>query len=411
MTFYDAFLILTIVAGFLMAFNLGANDVANAMASSVGAKAITVRQALFIAGILNFAGAVLLGSHVTATISKGIINIDLISDPKLLVAGMFAALLSAALWVLAATLTGLPVSSTHSIVGSILGFGLVAGGADVVNWLKMVGIVMSWIVSPFFGGLLGFIVFSTIRRKIFHQPRIIPQARKWAPIWIAVTASLVVFSLMYKTPAGKALQWGAVPKLALSIGISAVAWYVGRHFVIKWCRTIEACSAGVETIFSRMQVGTACFVALTQGANDVANAIGPAAAVYWVCRESSLGSQVDIPIWLLVMGGGGIALGIGLLGRRVMVTMGEKITELNNSRGFAVEFGAATTVLTASVLGLPVSTTHAAVGSVVGVGLARGFGAVDFRILFKIVLYWVLTVPVSAFTCIVIFQVLRWMLL
>ncbi|AGW13905.1 inorganic phosphate transporter [Megalodesulfovibrio gigas] len=411
MTFYEIFIVLAMLAGFLMAFNLGANDVANAMASSVGAKAITVRQALLIAGVLNFAGAVLLGSHVTATISKGIINIDMISDPKILVLGMFAALLSAALWVLAATLTGLPVSSTHSIVGSILGFGLVAGGPDIVNWLKMVGIVISWIISPFFGGLLGFVVFSLIRKKIFHHPQIIPQARRWAPIWIAITASLVVFSLMYKTPAGKALTWAAEIKLLVALGISALAWYVGRYFVIIWCRNLSACYAGVETIFSRMQVGTACFVALTQGANDVANAIGPVAAVYMVARDHSLASQVEVPIWLLMIGGGGIALGIALLGRRVMVTMGEKITELNNSRGFSVEFGAATTVLGASVLGLPVSTTHAAVGSVVGVGLARGFGAVDFRILFKIVLYWVLTVPVAAFTCIVIFQLLRWMIL
>ncbi|EGB14949.1 phosphate transporter [Pseudodesulfovibrio mercurii] len=409
MDIYDLFLYMSVGAGFLMAFNLGANDVANSMASAVGARAITVKQAVFIAGILNFVGAVFLGSHVTATISKGIINPEVISDPKLIMIGMFASLLAAGLWVLVATLTSLPVSSTHSIVGAITGFGLVAGGPDVVNWLKMGGIVLSWIISPFFAAAIAYFIFTHIRRYILFQRHFVHQAKKWAPIWVAVTLSMISLSFLYKTPAGKALHLHWLVSLGIAALLSLVAWAVSRYFVGKIVLDEEEGAEGVERVFRKMQVGTSCYVALSQGANDVANAIGPVAAIYLIAKEHVLLSKADVPWPMLVLGGFGIAVGIAVLGHKVMATVGEKITTLTNTRGFAVDFGAASTVLIASNLGLPVSTTHAAVGGVVGVGLARGFSAVDFRVLLRIVAYWVATVPIAALTSIVLFVLLKWL--
>ena len=409
MDIYDLFFYLSLGAGFLMAFNLGANDVANSMASAVGARAITVRQAVFIAGILNFVGAVLLGSHVTATISKGIINPAAITDPKLLMIGMFAALLAAAVWVLLATLTSLPVSSTHSIVGAIMGFGLVAGGPSVVNWAKMGGIVLSWIISPFFAAAIAYLVFSHIRRYILYKREFVLQVRRWAPFWISVTVILIALSFLYKTPAGKSLGWHWSVSLLLAGGLAVLTYFGSRFQISRLIIDPEEGAEGVERVFRKMQVGTSCYVALSQGANDVANAIGPVAAIYLIAKEHQLLAKAEVPMSMLILGGLGIAIGIALLGHKVMATVGEKITTLTNTRGFAVDFGAASTVLVASNMGLPVSTTHAAVGGVVGVGLARGFKAVDFRVLLRIVAYWVATVPIAALTSIVFFVLLKWL--
>lgn len=411
MDIYDLFFYMSLGAGFLMAFNLGANDVANSMASAVGARAITVRQAVFIASILNFMGAVFLGSHVTATVSKGIINASEISDPTVVMVGMFAALLAAGIWVLISTLTSLPVSSTHSIVGAIMGFGIVAGGPGVVNWLKMGGIVMSWIISPFLAAGLSYLIFTHIRRNILYKSQFIEQARKWAPRWVALTVSLIIFSFLYKTPVGQGLGLHWTASLALALALSGLVWQAGRMVMRRIVINPEDGAEAVEGVFRKMQVGTSCYVALSQGANDVANAIGPVAAIYLIAKEHVLLDKADVPIGILMLGGLGIALGITLLGHKVMATVGEKITTLTNTRGFAVDFGAASTVLVASNLGLPVSTTHAAVGGVVGVGLARGLSAVDFRVLGKIVVYWVLTVPIAAFTSIVLFVLMKWMFL
>lgn len=408
MNIYDIFLYLSLGAGFLMAFNLGANDVANSMASAVGAKAITIRQAILIAGILNFAGAVFLGSHVTATISKGIINPGQIGDPKLIMIGMFSALLAAGIWVLIATLTALPVSSTHSIVGAIMGFGLVAGGPSVVNWAKIGGIILSWIISPFAAAAIAYLIFTHIRKTIFFSRHFVRQAKRWGPIWMAITMSLIVMSFIYKTPVGKNLHLSFAVALLITGTAAAGIWLVGKNMVNKLVKDETEGAEGVEKIFRKIQIGTSCYVALSQGANDVANAIGPVAAIYLIAREHQLLATAQVPIPILILGGLGIALGIAVLGHKVMGTVGDRITQLNNTRGFAVDFSAASTVLVASNMGLPVSTTHAAVGGVVGVGLARGFGAVDFGVLGRIVIYWLLTVPIAAFTSIVIFQLLRW---
>ena len=411
MDLYDIVFLLSLLAGFLMAFNLGANDVANSMASAVGARAITVRQAVFIAGILNFVGAVFLGSHVTATVAKGIINAEAIADPTLIMLGMFSALLAAAAWVFVATLTALPVSSTHSIVGAILGFGIVAGGPGVVNWLVLGGVVLSWIVSPFFAAAVGFGVFTQIRRRVFQEHRFIEQARRWGPRWMGLTMILIGFSFMYKTPVGKQLHLALWGKTAVVLALAALVWLLSSRMAARLTLRVEESAEGVETVFRKMQVFTSCYVALSQGANDVANAIGPIAAIYVLAKHHAFLAKAEVPLWMLAVGGLGIAVGIAALGHKVMSTVGEKITTLTNTRGFAVDFGAATTVLVASKLGLPVSTTHAAVGAVAGVGLARGFKAVDFGVLGRIVVYWLLTVPIAALTSIVIFQLLRWTLL
>ncbi|MDL2316606.1 inorganic phosphate transporter [Desulfovibrio sp. OttesenSCG-928-A18] len=377
----------------------------------MAARAISIRKAIVIAAALNFVGAVFLGSHVAATICRGIINPDAISDPRVLMLGMFAALLSSGIWVLIATYTALPVSSTHSIVGSILGFGLVAGGAEVVHWWTLGGIVLSWIISPFFGALIAYMVFIHIRKTILYAHKMLKAARRWTPIWVALTLILVILSFCYKTPFGQRLNLAGWQGITISLLAGLVVVIMIRRY---FPRIISKKVAGqsrfdkVEEVFRRMQVGTACYVALSQGANDVANAIGPVIAIYYIATQGSMGESLAVPTWILVVGGIGIAAGIALMGHKVMGTVGERITKINNTRGFAVAFGSATTVLMASNLGLPVSTTHATVGSVVGVGLARGFHAVDFKVLLKILLFWVLTIPIAGFTCIVIFQILRW---
>ena len=398
----------SIAAGFLMAFSLGANDVANSMAPSVGARAITVRQAVFIAAGLNFLGAVFFGSEVTDTICRGIVPPEAIGDPNLLAMGMFAALLSAGLWVLLATFTGLPVSSTHSIVGSIVGFGIVAGGFDVINWGNMGNIVLSWLISPFFGGLLAFLIFIHIRRFILLQNDPVAHANFWVPVWGALTLGLVVLSFLYKTPFGKKLHLPGYLSLGIAAGaMIALALLIRKVFIPRVGSGLNS-SRAIEKMFQKLQIATACYVAISQGANDVANAVGPVASIYAMYQNNAgLGGPTALPTWLLGMGGVGIACGIALLGYKVIATLGQSLTKLTNTRGFAVAFGAATTVLLASHLGMPVSTSHAAVGAIVGVGVARVFKAVDFRVLSKIVLYWVLTVPITAFTCIVIYELLR----
>lgn len=400
-------LIGAIIAGVLVAFSLGANDVANSMAPAVGAGSITIWQAVIIAAVLNFVGAVFLGSNVTDTICKGIIDPAIIPSANMLAVGMLAALLSTGLWVLVATLTELPVSSTHSIVGSLLGFGFIAGGFEVIQWNNIGGIVLSWVISPFFGGLIAFIIFVHIRRYILVRKDVLGSAIFWAPIWGSLTIALVVLSFLYKTPYGKSLGIPGPLGLLLTAAIMAAAIFFFRRRIKNNIDPNMRPNRAVENIFRSLQIGTACYVAISQGANDVANAIGPVAAIYGIYQGAGAEGSA-VPLWLLGMGGISIGAGIICLGHKVMYTVGKRITKLTNTRGFAVAFGAATTVLLASNLGMPISTTHAAVGAVVGVGVARGFSAVDFRVLYKIVMYWVLTLPIAAITCIVIYEILRW---
>ncbi len=398
-------LIIGYIFGFYMAWNIGANDVANSMASAVGAKAITIRQAIFIAGILNIVGAVFIGSHVTNTIRKGIVSTEVLTDPHLALVGALSALLAAALWVSFATWKSLPVSTTHSIVGAMIGFGIMAGGVSVINWGKLGAVVLSWVISPVFAMAIAFLMFKTIVKFILSKDDPFSQALKLAPYFISIALFVVVLSFLFKTPLGNRLAIGTPMALLVALTLALVLGFLAVKILHKFTKRTNL--AGEEEIFRKIQIGTSCYVALAQGANDVANAIGPLAVIYFIVKTGGVGTKVPVPVFLLLFGGIGIACGIGMAGHRVMDTIGRKITTLTNTRGFSVDFAAATTVMVASKLGLPVSTTHAAVGGVMGVGLARGLEAVNFRIIFKIIVYWVLTVPAAAITSIIIFKILQ----
>jgi PiT family inorganic phosphate transporter len=400
-----AILALGIAAGLYMAWNIGANDVANAMAAPVGAKAITLRQAVFIAGILDFVGAALIGSHVTSAVRKNIVDPSVLSDPHTVALGLVAALLAASFWVFFATWRQLPVSTTHSVVGAMIGFGLITGGVSVIRWTKVMLIVFSWIISPFFASLLAYLMFRFIRNRILSRPDMFVKALRWSPFFVCLTFFIIALSLMLKTPLGSELGIGLGNGILMSLVIAVVLGGIGRWTIEK--TILKRGEEGVEEIFRRLQVLTSCYVALAHGANDVANAMGPLAGIYIIYVTHAVSPEVPVPFFLLALGGFGIALGVVTWGHRVIETVGTKITTLTNTRGFSVDFATATCVLIASKLGLPVSTTHAAVGAVVGVGLAGGVDAVDFRVVWKICLYWVITLPVSALTCMIIYKLLE----
>ena len=397
------------MVGFYMAWNIGANDVANSMASAVGAKAITLRQAILIAGILNIVGAAFIGSHVTDTIRKGIVSPDVLSDPHIALLGALSALLAASLWVSFATWKSLPVSTTHSIVGAMVGFGIAMGGFSVIHWPVLGAVVASWVISPVFSLIIGFLMFKLIIRVVLSKSDPYVIALKRAPWFIGIAVFIIAMSFLFKTPLGKNLSLSTPAAALISLAIALIVGFLGKRLIVYKLDEEKKLRLGAEAIFRRIQIGTSCYVALAQGANDVANAIGPLAVIYFLVKKGTLGATVPVPFFLLVFGGVGIALGISMGGARVIQTVGSRITTLSNTRGFSVDFSAATTVLVASKLGLPVSTTHAAVGGVMGVGMARGFEAVNFGIIFKIMLYWVLTVPIAAITCIGIFKFLAWL--
>jgi len=398
-------LILGYIFGFYMAWNIGANDVANSMASVVATKAITIRQAVFIAAVLNIIGATFIGTHVTNTIRKSIVSTDVLTDPHVAIIGTLSALLAAALWVSFSTWKSLPVSTTHSIVGAMIGFGIMAGGFSVVNWFNLAAVAMSWVISPLFSIVIAFVMFKIIVKLILSIRDPFARALKLLPLFVGVTFFIVVLSFLFKTPLGQTLAIDTAAALLIAVILSTFCGITGKLILERI--VAPNASNGVEEIFKRIQVVMACYVALAQGANDVANAIGPLAVIYFLAKTGSVGSKVSVPTFLLLFGGTGIACGIAMAGQRVMETLGKKITTLSNTRGFSVNFAAATTVLAASKMGMPVSTSHAAVGGVLGVGLAGGIEAVNFNIVFKIILYWVLTVPASAFTSMAIFKTLR----
>lgn len=402
-------MIIILIIGFYMAWNIGANDLANSMASSVGAKAVTLRNAVILGGILAFIGAVFVGSNVADTIKSGIVNPEneiFIKDKYYLVYGAIAALLGASFWITVATWKELPISTTHSIVGGMMGFGVASGGLGMVNWGVVGRIVASWAISPVLGGILAFLMFKVVLRFILRDDHPIQAAKKWGPIFIGITVLIVGSSILFKTPIGKELKFRIVYVILLNILIAIIGGLIGaliisRHFKKihhSEIRTRKDQYKRVEHIFSRLQLMTACYVAFALGANDVANAIGPVATAWNIEITGVIGTEVQVPILLLVIGGIGIVVGMMTWGYKVIKTIGTKITYLTNTRGFSIEFGAATSVLLASKLGMPVSTTHAVVGAVIGVGLARGLQAIDLSIIKKIVVTWVVTVPIAAAT-------------
>jgi PiT family inorganic phosphate transporter len=412
MIILDSFTILVVggaaAIGLYMAWSIGANDVANSMASAVGAKAITFRQAVLIAGVLNFIGAVFVGEHVVETVKSGIVDVSMIPNSSILLVGFVSALLAAAMWVTLSTWYEMPISTTHSVIGALMGFGIVASGCSCVQWGKVGSVAMSWILSPLFGCILAFLIFKILVRLIFAKEHPVDAAKVVGPFIMGVTAFLIVSSLLLKTSLSETLGITLFENVMVYSAIIAVIVIILALFLLRNIheRSVED-YATVEGIFRKLQITTSCYVAFAHGANDVANAIGPVAAIIPLAQTGKMDLAAQVPYWLLALGGIGIAIGCLTWGKRVMQTVGHRITSLTNTRGFSVDFGAATTVLVASKLGLPISTSHTVVGAVIGVGLARGLEAIDLSIIKKIVISWLITLPVAAVTSVGIFLLLR----
>ncbi|MCI5136319.1 MAG: anion permease [Candidatus Electrothrix sp. AW2] len=406
-------IILAMIFGLYMTWGVGANDLANAMGTSVGAGAVTVKQAICIAIVFEFAGAVLAGGHVTKTIRKGIIDPSgIVDQPEILVYGMLAALLAAAVWLMVASAKGWPVSTTHSIVGALVGFALVGIGPDAVNWSKIGKIVASWVVSPAVGGTISFLLVMSTRKLIFDTENPLKNAKRYAPIYIFLVGFIISLVTLFKGLKHLHIDLSAGQSLAAALFIGFLTALLGWSLVRKVAEDPAADRdfhfASVEKVFTPMMLFTACSMAFAHGSNDVANGIGPLAAVVSIVSSGGeVMQKSEMPIWILLLGGGGIVAGLVTLGYRVMLTVGTKITELTPSRGFCAELAAASTVVLASRTGLPVSTTHILVGSVLGVGLARGIGALDLRVVFNIIISWLVTLPAGAFMAMIFFFILK----
>ncbi len=410
-------LILTVASlgGLYMAWTIGANDVANAMGTSVGSGALTLRNAIIVAAIFEFGGAMLVGGSVTETIRQGIVDLDTVgSDSMVMAVGMTCCLLAAALWLNLATYAGWPVSTTHSIVGAVVGFGITAGGMHAVDWGMVGSIVASWIISPLMGGILGYALFVFIKRVVLTTPDPLAAIRKWGPILVFPIIGILTLSAMFKglKPLRLDLAFGPALVLAAALGLSAsvLAIPIFRRFAASNGEGKQANLKRTEKVFMVLQVMTACFVAFAHGSNDVANAVGPLAAVFGSIQQG-VTQTVQVPYRVLLIGGVGIVVGLATYGYKIMATIGRRITELTPSRGFSAEFAAATTIVVASKLGLPVSTTHTLVGAVVGVGFGRSIGAINMRVLRGIFASWFITVPFTALLAAVLFFVARLALL
>ena len=474
-TYLVVILVLATVFGFYMAWGIGANDVANAMGTSVGSGALTLKRAVIIAAVLELSGAILAGTHVSETVRKGIVDPAIFAGDGLsFMLGMLAALLAAAVWLQLASFKGWPVSTTHTIVGAIVGFGMVYGGISAVHWDRVGSIVASWIVSPLLSGIISYAIFTLVLRKVFYTANPMRAARKLAPIFIFFVFSILSLTLVFKGLKNLSLDLSlpAAFAVASAVGLAASiigVWLIARmpdpqhaaetadvepvrdpavvRSLEKATKHLERVHAGapghmkaevadainevrrlrfesqrrykfhtdsreyqsVEKLFAYLQILSACFVAFAHGANDVANAIGPMSAVISVALAGgeSVAAMAPVPLWVLALGGVGIVVGLATWGWRVMETIGRKITLLTPTRGFCAEFGAATTIVLATKLGLPISTTHTLVGAVLGVGLARGIGAVDLATVRDVVLSWLVTVPAGALLAIVFFLGLR----
>jgi len=438
-------LIIALIAGFYMAWNIGANDVANAMGTAVGSGALTLKKAIILAAIFEFTGAFLVGSSVSDTIRKGIVPVETFQPPvavapgeagatsgptmsaaperqgpseasQKLAIGMLSALLAAALWLNVATFFGQPVSTTHAIVGAVVGFAVVAAGPGAPNWLKLGEISMGWIISPLSGAIMAYVIYRCIQRYVLRHADPVRRARAAVPLATGAVMAILSLSILYKGLHLKLSMWKAIP---VAIGIGMVAIIVVNEILKRSTRgkefEHEHRYRDVERWFSRIQYLTACYMAFAHGANDVANAIGPlAGAVQVFGYGQDLGARTNVPVWLLALGGVwllalggvGIVLGLATYGYKVIESVGKKITEITPTRGFSAEFATATTVLICSKLGWPISTTFVLVGAVMGVGLARGFAAIDLKVIKKIFTSWAITIPVSAGFSAVIYMIL-----
>jgi PiT family inorganic phosphate transporter len=454
-------LCLGLIFGLYMAWSIGANDVANAMGTAVGSGGLTIKKAIIIAGIMEFAGAVLLGSHVSDTVRGKMFDATLF-EPKPLVLGFLAALLAAAVWLQVASYYGWPVSTTHTIVGAVVGIGVLIGGVEAVHWGKIGEIVVSWVTSPLLGGILAFALFKIIQSHIINDKHPLRQTYRFIPFIVFVMIFVLTLVLVWKglKNLGLDLNLPQASAVAVTIGIAAAIaslyWARSlrlRHereraeggvelredaeegipFVRKeerdqpepkaelrpalvpgstlpakrWEYRREFEFARMEGVFATLLVISAAFLAFAHGANDTANAIGPLAAIISIVREGTLAAKAAVPTWLLVLGGVGIVIGLATWGYKVIETIGKKITALTPSRGFAANLGAAMTIVIASRLGFPISTTHTLVGAILGIGLARGIEHINLRMIRDIAISWIVTVPVGAILAVIFYYILR----
>ncbi len=409
-----ATLLLTLAAlfGLFMAWGIGANDVANAMATSVGSRALKLRTAVIIAAIFEFTGAFLAGGEVTSTIRKGIIDSSLLAGtPEILVYGMLAALLAAGVWLFIATKYGLPVSTTHSIVGAIVGFAAVVIGVEAVKWGKVGSIAMSWVVSPVLAGALSFFLFKSVQFLILDSTDPFKNAKRYVPFYIFLTGFIIALVTMFKGLKHIGLDIPRAECYAIAVLIGLLAAAIGTLFIrrIKKHPKLEKDSHfhSVELIFGVLMVFTACAMAFAHGSNDVANAVGPVAAIVSiVTSDGMVGQNSLVPPWILLLGAMGIIAGLMMYGHKVIATVGTKITDLTPSRGFCCNLAASTTVVLASGTGIPISTTHTLVGAVLGVGFARGISALNMRVIGSIFMSWIITLPAGALLAVIFFYII-----
>ncbi|MFN3580967.1 MAG: inorganic phosphate transporter [Pseudomonas sp.] len=403
-------LILACLFGFFMAWGIGANDVANAMGTSVGSRALTIKQAIIIAIVFEFLGAYLAGGSVTQTIRSGILEADMIG-PEQMIFGMLASLLAAGTWLMIASMKGWPVSTTHSIIGAVIGFGAVGVSVDAVNWGGVVPIVSSWVISPVLSGIVAFMIFMSVQKLILDTDNPFANAKRYVPFYMFAVGFVVTIMTVTKGLKHVGLDLNNLQSFGLAVLVGTLVTILGVALLTRVKEDPAADRdfhyASVEKVFAVLMIFTACAMAFAHGSNDVANAVGPLAAIVGVLQSGGeIAARSVVPGWVLLLGGAGIVVGLATYGYRVIATIGRHITELTPSRGFAAELATATTVVAASGIGLPISTTHTLVGAVLGVGMARGIAALNLRVVGTIFSSWVITLPAGALLSIVYFFIL-----
>ncbi|PVX31732.1 PiT family inorganic phosphate transporter [Pasteurella langaaensis DSM 22999] len=404
-------IIITAAFAFFMAFGVGANDVSNAMGTSVGSGTITPKQAIIIALIFECAGAYLAGGEVTETIRSGIIDTkDFVTQPDVLVLGMMAALFASGLWLLIASRWGWPVSTTHSIIGAIIGFACITAGSGSVKWGAISGIVGSWFITPFIAGVLAYGIFLAIQKLIFDTENPLRNAQKFGPYFMGLTVFVLSIVTVSKGLKHVGLHLNTSETIFISLSLSVISILLS-YFYFRTKKFIRKARKGafgsVELVFSILMLMTACAMAFAHGSNDVANAIGPLAAVVTIIGNGgNITAHAPMAWWVLPLGALGIGAGLIIMGYKVMATIGTGITDLTPSRGFAAQFSTAITVVVASGTGLPISTTQTLVGAVLGIGLARGIAALNLNVIRNIIASWIVTLPVGAFFAIIIYYIL-----
>lgn len=406
--FLDPFNILLLAGfiGFFMAFGIGANDVANSMGTSVGSKAITIKQAIIIAAIFEFLGAYLAGGEVTSTIRKGIVDPNLYADNNnIFIIGMLSALMAAGTWLYIASRKGWPVSTTHSIVGAIVGFVVISLGFEAVSWSKVGTIASSWVISPITAGTMSFLIFLSAKKLILDRPNPEQAAISLIPFYSFFVAVIIGLVTARKGLKHVGLPLSDSEVLMVTIGFGVIVSIITAILLNLNAKKIK--EYGVESAFAILMIVTASAMAFAHGSNDVANAIGPVSAIISVASEGSIGSKASVNSWVLLLGGIGIVFGLAMLGGKVIKTVGTKITTLTPSLGFSAEMAAASTVVAATYLGFPISTTHTLVGAVIGVGLAKGVSHIDLNSIGRIVLSWLITIPIGASLTILFYVILR----